>query len=52
LTRFFEYVFVDLEGKGKLHGSRRRTHKPEVPSSILGPATKNQGLFEVAVFFL
>jgi len=40
LTRFFEYVFVDLEGMGVLRGSRGGTHKPEVGGSIPLPATK------------
>ena len=48
----FEYVFVDIERKGKPQGSWRRTHKPEVGGSIPLPATKNQGSFAVAIFFL
>ena len=35
----FEYVFVDIERKGKPQGSWRRTHKPEVGGSIPLPAT-------------
>jgi len=40
--RFFEYVFVNIERKGKLQGSWSRTHKPEVGGSTLLPSTKNK----------
>jgi len=38
LTRFFEYIFVDIEKKDKPQGSRRRLHKPDVGGSIPLPA--------------